>query len=88
MPTDSERIANALIAIQKYDDRAGNQPADIVHRYLLIRAETELGAVLGLTCTGEPSGWNADGTIASWSHDDDTCPIHEWHYTLPDDERQ
>lgn len=65
--------ANALRALQRFDEleKFGN-------RHLLIQAETELGAVLGLECTGEEDGWNEDGSVAYWSHNGITCPIHEW----------
>jgi hypothetical protein len=66
--------ALALRALQKLDEVSPLTP----HRYLLIEAETQLGKTLGLTCTGEPSGWNEDGSVAYYDHNGDTCPIHEW----------
>ncbi len=68
-------IALALRNIQKYDESAG---IAVGHRYLLIQAETHLGKALGLECTGAPDGLNEDGTVAYYSHNGDTCPIHEW----------
>jgi hypothetical protein len=70
--------AVALRALQQYDEVAGNEPADVVHQPLLIEAMDALGVILGLSCTGEPSSWNADGSVGGYSHDGDTCPIHEW----------
>lgn len=74
-PVADTPIALALRAIQKYDEMA---PVSGPHRYLLIEAETHLGKCLGLTCTGEVDGTNEDGTPAYYSHNGDTCPIHEW----------
>ena len=68
----------ALRAIQKYDEVAGNSPADLLHRDLLIEAEDALGAILWLSCTGEPSSWRDDGSVGGYDHNGDTCPIHEW----------
>lgn len=70
--------ARALRAIQKYDEVAGNAPPDLLQRPLLIAAEDALGELLGLDCTGEPSAWDAAGRVAGYSHDGETCPIHEW----------
>lgn len=72
--------ALALRAIQRYDEVAGNSPPDLLHRYLLIEAETALGELLGLTCTGEPSMWSLDdpSKVTGYDHNGDTCPIHEW----------
>jgi len=67
-------LARALRALQKYDEVV----SDVDHRYLLIEAETILGDELGLDCTGEPGGWNADGSVALYDHNGETCPVHEW----------
>jgi hypothetical protein len=64
----------ALRALQKLDEIVSLG----THRYLLIEAETALGELLGLECTGEVDGTNADGTPAFYSHNGSTCPIHEW----------
>ncbi len=71
MTDEAER---ALRALQRYDELA---PAS-EYRYLLIQAQSALGDILGLECTGVPDGWNEDGTVAFLSHNGDTCPIHEW----------
>lgn len=63
----------ALRAIQKLDEL---QPTP--HRHLIIEAESRLGELLGLECTGVADWWNDDGTPAGYSHNGDTCPIHEW----------
>jgi hypothetical protein len=81
----SSPAARALRAIQKYDEVAGSALA-ASHRYLLIEAETELGALLGLDCTGEPSSWTREGVIVAYDHDGDTCPIHEW--LVPSDQKE
>ena len=47
-------------------------------RSILIVAESELGAELGLECTGRPGGWAEDGTVVAYDHNGETCPIHEW----------
>jgi hypothetical protein len=73
-------MALALRALQRYDELLPAGP----HRYHLIEAESILGYELGLECTGEPDGWNADGTVALYSHDGGTCPIHEW--LVPNDQ--
>ena len=67
----------ALRAIQKYDEVAGSA-LDARFRYLLIEAESELGALLGLACTGEPSSWTREGVVLAYDHDGETCPVHEW----------
>ena len=67
-------LGRALRALQRLDERADLGP----QRYHLIEAETLLGELLGLDCTGEPDGWNADGSVALYSHNGGTCPIHEW----------
>lgn len=67
-------VARALRALQKLDELASLP----LYRYLLIEAESALGEELGLDCTGVPDGWNDDGSVALYSHDGDTCPIHEW----------
>lgn len=67
-------VARALRAIQILDERMPG----VAFRYLLIQAEDALGDELGLDCTGVPSGWNEDGSVACYDHDSDTCPIHEW----------
>lgn len=64
----------ALRRLQQLDEAVGLGPA----RRWLIEAETALGEELGLECTGEPDGWNEDGSIAFYEHNGDTCPIHEW----------
>ncbi len=82
----SSPLALALRAIQKYDEVAGFTPklgadplAEIEARVLLIEAETILGNLLGLECTGEPTAWSLDdGRVTGYSHNGDTCPIHEW----------
>jgi hypothetical protein len=71
--------ALSLRALQKLDELATLDG----HRYLLIEAETRLGDMLGLDCTGVPAIWNADGSVAGFDHNGDTCPIHEW--LVPDD---
>lgn len=48
------------------------------HRYLLIRAETALGEVLGLECSGVPAIEGADGLADGYDHSGGTCPVHEW----------
>lgn len=74
MSAGDEHVERALRAIQKYDEVFSGVHA----RFLLIEAETALGEYLGLSCTGEPDGWNEDGSIALYKHNGDTCPIHEW----------
>jgi hypothetical protein len=73
----SQPAALALRAIQKYDEVAGSA-LDAQHRYLLIEAETELGRLLGLDCSGEPGSWTREGVVTAYDHDGDTCPVHEW----------
>lgn len=70
----------ALRALQVYDELIPGTEKGAAHtyRYLIIEAETALGEVLGLECTGEEDGWNEDGSVAFYSHDGDTCPVHEW----------
>lgn len=70
----SARVEDALRALQKLDEI--HDLGD--HRYFVIEAQTALGEELGLECTGAPSGWNEDGSPAYYSHDSETCPIHEW----------
>ena len=65
-------LARALRALQSLDQHV------IPNRHLLIRAETLIGELMGYQCTGTPDGWDEDGTVAAYSHDGDTCPIHEW----------
>ena len=77
--------ARALRAIQKYDEVAGSG-LDAEHRYLLLEAESELGALLGLDCTGEPSSWTREGVVVGYDHDGETCPIHEW--LVPSDQKE
>ncbi|HEY7621725.1 MAG TPA: hypothetical protein VH834_18235 [Solirubrobacteraceae bacterium] len=81
---DHSSAARALRALQRYDELAGN--ADILHRHHLIEAETELGALLGLDCTGEPSSWTREGIVTGYDHDGDTCPVHEW--LVPSDQQE
>lgn len=69
--------ARALRWLQVLDERTTATLAP-AHRELLIRAESLLGETLGLDCTGVEDGWNDDGTVAFFSHDGGTCPIHEW----------
>lgn len=66
--------SDALRALQKYDEVSGRPGA----RVLLLEAQTALGALLGLECTGVPEG---DG---GYDHSGDTCPIHEW--AVPSDQ--
>lgn len=66
--------ARALRTLQVLDQAMPLDP----HRHLLIEAQTHLGEALGLECTGEVDGRNADGSPAYYSHNGDTCPIHEW----------
>lgn len=66
----------ALRALQKLDQVHSLGE----HRYFLIEALTALGDELGLQCTGVVDGTNSDGSPAYYSHDGDTCPIHEWLY--------
>jgi hypothetical protein len=73
-------VAKALRALQIYDELT---PATVGNRHLVMEAETALGEELGLECTGEPDGWNEDGSVAFYSHNGGTCPIHEW--LVPDD---
>jgi hypothetical protein len=81
MDVDSP-VALALRALQKLDEVQGLDGATVnvagKHRYLIIEAQSHLGEALGLECTGAPDGTNEDGTVAYYSHDGDTCPIHEW----------
>jgi hypothetical protein len=69
-------VSRALRALQRYDELAPYSEVGL--RYLIIEAQTALGEELGLTCTGEPDGWNPDGSVAYYSHNGETCPIHEW----------
>jgi len=71
-------LARALRALQRFDQVCKYRDLEIIARMHLIEAETILGTELGLTCTGAPSGWKADGTVGSYDHDGDTCPVHEW----------
>lgn len=64
----------ALRALQRLDELADLGE----NRRHLIEAESELGEVLGLECTGEVDGTNEDGSPAYFSHNGETCPIHEW----------
>jgi hypothetical protein len=73
-PLEIEHAEAALRRLQVLDEVADLGD----HRHLLIAAETELGEILGFECTGEVDGENADGTSAFYSHNGDTCPIHEW----------
>ncbi len=68
------RTEIALRRIQMIDERV--DLGDF--RHLAIEAMDALGEELGLTCTGEIDGTNSDGSPAYYSHDGDTCPIHEW----------
>ena len=70
----------ALRALQRLDELAGGAFNLGENRRHLIEAETALGEVLGLVCTGVPDGWNEDGSVAYYSHNENTCPIHEWLY--------
>lgn len=74
MATSGE-VERALRNLQILDEVLSVEPRV---RELLIEAETLLGRAQGLECTGEPSGWLEDGTVTMWSHDGDTCPVHEW----------
>ena len=74
--------ATALRAIQRLDELSDLGE----NRRHLIEAETALGEVLGLVCTGEEDGWNEDGSVAYFSHNENTCPIHEW--LVPQDGRE
>lgn len=69
-------LACVLRALQRLDEHT-SMPE---HRHLLIRAETLLGELLGLTCTGTPDGWYDEACTkpASFDHSGETCPIHEW----------
>ena len=88
--------ARALRLIQQLDEvtdlvrPAGLLPGDVHARLstreYLIRAEDALGELLGLDCTGEPSSWTREGVITAYSHDGETCPIHEW--LVPADQRE
>lgn len=64
----------ALRALQKLDEVSRLSP----WRHLLVEAETRLGDLLGLTCTGEPGIWNDAGEVVGYDHDGCTCPVHEW----------
>lgn len=75
-------LALALRELQKLDEVADLNG----HRYMLIRAESHLGEILGLSCTGEPAIFAADGSVDGYDHDMGTCPIHEW--LVPDDQRE
>ena len=70
----STEVETALRALQKLDEvhNLGD------HRHFLIEALTALGVELGLECTGVVDGTNSDGSPAYYSHNGDTCPIHEW----------
>ena len=81
----SSPAALALRAIQKYDEIAATGPA-VMHRDLLIEAETHLGELLGLSCSGEPSSWTREGVITAYDHDGETCPVHEW--LVPSDQKE
>jgi hypothetical protein len=72
----SAAVEDALRALQKLDEL--HDLGD--HRYLVIEAQTDLGEALGLECTGVVDGENEDGSPAYYSHNGDTCPIHEWLY--------
>ena len=74
--TYTGNIERALRALQKYDELVGSG-ADVPGRHLLIEAETALGAILGLTCTG------VEETPGYYDHSGDTCPVHEW--LVPED---
>lgn len=78
----NSHVALALRALQKLDERQGLDVATVnvagKHRYLITEAQTHLGEALGLECTGAPDGVNEDGSVAYYSHNGDTCPIHEW----------
>lgn len=82
MSAAESRLGLALRALQRYDELTPAGP----YRYHLIEAETLLGGLLGLECTGEADACNADGSIALYSHNGDTCPIHEW--LVPADQSQ
>lgn len=66
-------VALALRAIQKYDQLA----TEVEYRDLLVEAETQLGAALGLECTGEVEG-EIGGSGHFYDHSGETCPTHEW----------
>jgi hypothetical protein len=68
-------LQRALRRLQQVD-HAARLPVEA--RTWLIEAETLLGDQLGLECTGEPGGWNADGDVVAWDHNGGTCPVHEW----------
>ena len=69
MSTDvaSSPLGRALRALQKYDQLAGGIPRDY-----LVEAMDILGDQLSLECTGVRDGEHA------YSHNGDTCPVHEW----------
>lgn len=64
--------ARALRTIQKLDQLLPIETL-VVHRSLLLEAETALGEVLGLECGGKDQGGGG-----FYDHSGDTCPIHEW----------
>jgi len=70
----SSPAARALRCLQRLDEAASLGG----WRFELIAAESALGELLSLDCTGEPSMWNADGSVAGYDHNGDTCPVHEW----------
>lgn len=59
----------ALRALQRYDEVQDLGPAE---RDRLVRVQEDLGARIGLDCTG------TGGAYDSRHHDGETCPIHEW----------
>ncbi|HEX3455282.1 MAG TPA: hypothetical protein VHS03_11690 [Gaiellaceae bacterium] len=74
MSAAESNLGLALRRLQLLDELMALTP----HRYLLIDAETRIGAELGLECSGVADGWNEDGSPALYDHSGDTCPIHEW----------
>lgn len=79
---DEQRATTALRELQRLDE--AHELGE--HRHYLIRAQTELGELLGLECTGEVDGTNADGSPAFYSHNGNTCPVHEW--LVPEDQHE
>lgn len=74
--------ARALRALQKLDELSPIPGGDFVgspgtisagHRRLLLEAEDALGELLGLSCTADDAS-----AFPFYSHNGETCPIHEW----------
>jgi hypothetical protein len=84
----SSPTARTLRLLQQLDEVLAYVDTEILARRYLVEAESQLGELLGLACTGEPETVNP-GTgeaYTAYDHSGDTCPIHEW--LVPSDQKE